>query len=141
MTAREPDNRAELYHLQVGTMQVRGSVTDKGNGRCTALVHYEDSATTNKQTAEYRLVDRQTLADLYRTWADNIAPQAEGMECTFWCDLHQAELEGQPQWTFDPNARTWELSFVLMECTHDPDQGCRPSWALARVALSRKGVA
>lgn len=130
----------EFYELQVGTMEVRGSVTDKGNGRCTAFLRYEDSATTNNQTAEFRFVDRRTLADLFRVWADNVAPQAEGLECTFWCELHQAELEGQPQWTSDPNARTWEVSFVLMECTHDPGQGCRPSWILTRVAATRTEV-
>lgn len=132
---------AELYTLRVGTMQVRGSVTDRGDGKCSVLVHYEDDVTTNNSTVEFRSVHRQTLADLLRTLADNIAPQAEAVPCTFWCEVHQAELEGQPQWTNDPIAGTWETTFALMECIHDPDQSCRPSWVIGRVAVPRKEVA
>lgn len=129
--------RTALYHVEAGTLRAHGSIADLNDGACAAVVHYADDANGSARTVDFPPAPRQALADLLRGVADNIAPQAEGMPLTFWCELHSAELEGQPHLRHDPIIGAWELSFEHLECVHDPDGTCRPAWAVGRVAVPR----
>ncbi len=125
----------ELFAFEIGTMSLTGSVYDRGDGLCTVRGRFEDAATVNDQGIEIRSVPRQQLADLFRSFADNIAPVQDG-SYSFWCDLHVAELEGQPVLVSAVNSGTWTVSLDQMECRHsNENQSCRSTWRMGSVAL------
>ncbi|QWF78668.1 hypothetical protein [Amycolatopsis sp. CA-230715] len=125
----------ELYAFEIGTMSLNGSVTDRGDGRCTVRGKFDDTATNNEQHFEFRSVARKSFADLFRSFADNIAPVQDGAY-SFWCDLHVAELEGRPSLVHDEDSNTWNLALDDMECPHSDERlSCRPAWRMGRVAL------
>ncbi|OXM69599.1 hypothetical protein [Amycolatopsis vastitatis] len=126
---------AELYAFEVGGLSLSGSVTGRGDGRCTVRGSFEDTTDTNAHRFEFRAVPRQAFADLFRSFADNIAPAHDGAY-SFWCELHVAELEGRPVFSLDEDAGTWQISLDEMECTHtDQEQTCRSTWHMGFVAL------
>ncbi|WP_410661987.1 hypothetical protein [Amycolatopsis sp. lyj-84] len=125
----------ESYAFEIGTMSLTGSVLDRGDGLCTVRGRFEDAATVNDQGFEIRSVPRQQLADLFRSFADNIAPVHDGVY-SFWCDLHVAELEGEPVFVFAEDSETWTVILDRMKCSHaNEKQSCRPTWRMGSVAL------
>ncbi|WP_370943968.1 hypothetical protein AB5J62_33345 [Amycolatopsis sp. cg5] len=135
MTEQSNVVQPEMYAFEVGGMTLTGAITDRGDGRCTVRGKFEDEATTNDQRFEFRGVARKAFADLFRSFADNIAPVQDG-SYSFWCELHVAELEGQPTLVHDDEANTWNLGVEQMECPHaDERLSCRPSWRMGLVAL------
>ncbi|WP_103344035.1 hypothetical protein [Amycolatopsis sp. CA-126428] len=125
----------ELYAFEIDGMTLSGAVTDRGDGRCTVRGTFEDVSDAERLRFEFRTVPRQAFADLVRSFADNVAP-VHGGTYGFMCELHVAELEGQPAFRRDENAGTWSLGLDGMECSHaDENQSCRPSWHMDFVAL------
>ncbi|GAA1961665.1 hypothetical protein [Amycolatopsis minnesotensis] len=125
----------ELYAFEAGTMSLTGSIIDRDDGRCSVRGKFEDDATNADQRLEFLSVPRKTFADLFRSFADNIAPVQDGAY-SFWCELHVAELEGRPSLAHDEDSNTWNLVLDDMECPHaDERLSCRPSWRMGRVAL------
>ncbi len=125
----------ELYAFEIGGMTLSGAVTDRGDGRCTVRGTFENATDADRHRFEFRTVPRQAFADLVRSFADNVAP-VHGGTYSFLCELHVAELEGQPAFRRDENAGTWRVDLGEMECPHcGESQSCRPSWHMDLVAL------
>ncbi|WP_158883958.1 hypothetical protein [Amycolatopsis anabasis] len=124
----------ERYAFEKGTMGLYGSVTDRGDGRCTVRASFEETSTGQIQKFEFRSVARNLLADLLRSFADNIAPVQDGAY-TFWCDLHVTELEGPPTLVRDEATNAWNLDLDQMECPHSHGTACRPSWRMGLVSV------
>lgn len=125
----------ERYAFEAGSMRLDGSVADRGNGRCTVRGRFEDESKDNEVRFEFRSVARKSFADLFRSFADNIAPVNDGAY-SLWCEVHVGELEGRPTFLQDDDTKTWSLRFDEMECPHaDERQWCRPSWRTGLVTL------
>jgi hypothetical protein len=131
----------ERFDFDIATIRVYGTITNLGDNTCRLSAWFDNATVPCVAELDIRDVSRQNLADALRTLADQMAPQ-EGGSYAFRCELHVDDLEGEPQWAYDPHVCGWELTMDSMECRHaDNGQSCRPAWRMAALGVARKEVA